>query len=93
MVGEALPQYDEHAAWAFSNGTWGLCSIPPNYEPSPPTPDFHPTSLGFRSRHPGGVQFGLADGSVQFIKQTIAHPIYRALSTRSGGEVIPGDAY
>jgi prepilin-type N-terminal cleavage/methylation domain-containing protein/prepilin-type processing-associated H-X9-DG protein len=88
MIGEALPQYDEHGAWAFSNGTWGLCSIPPNYKPSPPTPHFHPTSLGFRSRHPGGVQFGFADGSSRFIRQTIAHPIYRAFSTRSGGEAI-----
>jgi hypothetical protein len=25
---------------------------------------------------------------VRFLKATIAHPIYRALSTRSGGEVI-----
>ena len=93
MIGEGLPEYDQHAAWAFANGPWGLCSIPPNYKPSPPTPDFHPTSLGFRSRHPGGVQFGFADGSVRFLKATIAHPIYRALSTRSGGEVISADAY
>ena len=93
MIGEALPQYDEHAAWAFANGTWGLCSIPPNYHPSPPTPNFHPTSLGFRSRHPGGVQFVFADGSARFIKQTIASPTYRALSTRSGGELTSGDSY
>jgi len=93
MIGEALPQYDEHAAWAFANGTWGLCSIPPNYDPSPPTPNFHPTSLGFRSRHPGGVQFVFADGSARFIKQTIASPTYRALSTRSGGELTSGDSY
>ena len=93
MIGEGLPEYDQHAAWAFANGPWGLCSIPPDYKPSPPTPDFHPTSLGFRSRHPGGVQFGFADGSVRFLKATIAHPIYRALSTRCGGEVISSGDY
>jgi prepilin-type N-terminal cleavage/methylation domain-containing protein/prepilin-type processing-associated H-X9-DG protein len=93
MIGEALPQYDEHAAWAFSNGVWALCSIPPNYKPSPPTPSFHPTSLGFRSRHPGGAQFAFADGSVRMIKDTIAHPTYRALSTRSGGEISSASDY
>ena len=35
----------------------------------------------------------MADGSVRFIKQTIAQPIYHALGTRAGGEVISADAY
>jgi type II secretory pathway pseudopilin PulG len=93
MIGEALPEYDEHAAWAFANGPWGLCSVPPNYKPSPPTPNFHQTSLGFRSRHPGGLHFALADGSTRFIKETIAYPVYRALSTRNGGELFSGGDY
>jgi prepilin-type N-terminal cleavage/methylation domain-containing protein/prepilin-type processing-associated H-X9-DG protein len=45
------------------------------------------------SRHPGGVNFLFADGSVKFIKQTI-HPIpWRALATRAGGEVVSADSY
>jgi prepilin-type N-terminal cleavage/methylation domain-containing protein/prepilin-type processing-associated H-X9-DG protein len=62
--------------------------------------------FGFRSRHPGGANFLLGDGSVRFIKETInlAGPpnvgspglslgTFRQLSTRSGGEVVSADAW
>jgi prepilin-type N-terminal cleavage/methylation domain-containing protein/prepilin-type processing-associated H-X9-DG protein len=38
-----------------------------------------------------GVDFLFADGHVAFLKSTINYPIYTALSTRAGGEVVPGD--
>ncbi|WP_435018290.1 DUF1559 domain-containing protein [Tundrisphaera sp. TA3] len=47
--------------------------------------------LAARSRHPGGVNLLLADGHVRFIKDAVAPATWRALSTRSGGEVISGD--
>ncbi len=50
-------------------------------------------SFGFRSQHPGGVNFMFGDGSVRFIKSTIDLTTYRSLSTRSGGEVVSADAY
>jgi prepilin-type N-terminal cleavage/methylation domain-containing protein/prepilin-type processing-associated H-X9-DG protein len=43
-----------------------------------------------RSYHPSGVNALMMDGSVQFIKDGISLPVWRALSTRNGGEVIPG---
>jgi prepilin-type N-terminal cleavage/methylation domain-containing protein/prepilin-type processing-associated H-X9-DG protein len=46
-----------------------------------------------RSYHPGGVNVLLGDGSVRFIKSTIAGPIWRALGSVSGGEVVSADAY
>jgi prepilin-type N-terminal cleavage/methylation domain-containing protein/prepilin-type processing-associated H-X9-DG protein len=38
-----------------------------------------------------GVNFLFADGHVAFLRSTMNYNIYRALSTRSGVEVIPGD--
>jgi prepilin-type processing-associated H-X9-DG protein len=47
----------------------------------------------FRSVHPGGANFLFADGGVRWVKETIAMPTYRALSTIQGGEVVSADAY
>jgi prepilin-type processing-associated H-X9-DG protein len=46
-----------------------------------------------RSYHPGGVNALILDGSVRFIKSSIALPVWRALGTRSGSEVLGSDAY
>ena len=45
------------------------------------------------SRHPGGVNVGLGDGSVRFVKDTVNIQAWRALGTRNGGEVISADSY
>ncbi len=45
------------------------------------------------SRHPGGVNVLLADGSVKFIKATIAPQSWWALGTKAGGEVLSADSY
>jgi prepilin-type N-terminal cleavage/methylation domain-containing protein/prepilin-type processing-associated H-X9-DG protein len=49
--------------------------------------------LSFRSLHPGGLNFAMADGSVRFIKSSINLFTYRALATRAGGEVVSADQY
>jgi prepilin-type N-terminal cleavage/methylation domain-containing protein/prepilin-type processing-associated H-X9-DG protein len=43
----------------------------------------------FGSRHPGGANFALADGSVRFLSDRILLSTLQALSTRANGEVIP----
>jgi prepilin-type N-terminal cleavage/methylation domain-containing protein/prepilin-type processing-associated H-X9-DG protein len=45
------------------------------------------------SNHPGGVNLGLADGSVKFIKDTVGLQTWWALGTRASGEVISSDSY
>jgi prepilin-type N-terminal cleavage/methylation domain-containing protein/prepilin-type processing-associated H-X9-DG protein len=44
------------------------------------------------SNHPGGVNVGMADGSVRFVKDTTNLQAWWALGTRNGGEVISADA-
>jgi prepilin-type N-terminal cleavage/methylation domain-containing protein/prepilin-type processing-associated H-X9-DG protein len=46
-----------------------------------------------RSRHPGGVNLLLADGSVRFVKSTVNLTPWRALGTCNGGEIISADSY
>jgi prepilin-type processing-associated H-X9-DG protein len=45
------------------------------------------------SRHPGGVNVAFGDGSVRFIKSSINLESWRAIGTRSGGEVVSHSDY
>jgi prepilin-type N-terminal cleavage/methylation domain-containing protein len=45
------------------------------------------STTNFSSNHPGGGNFAIGDGSVDFIQETIDMAVYQALSTRAGGEV------
>ena len=46
------------------------------------------TSQGFKSRHTGGAQFVLADGSTRFISENIDYRVYQRLGARADGEVV-----
>jgi prepilin-type processing-associated H-X9-DG protein len=45
------------------------------------------------SDHPGGVNVALCDGSVKFIKDSIAHRVWWALGSRNGREVVSSEQY
>jgi prepilin-type N-terminal cleavage/methylation domain-containing protein/prepilin-type processing-associated H-X9-DG protein len=67
-----------------------------NLSANPASPAYACTNWGqlsFRSLHPGGLNFALADGSVKFIKSSISLAVYRALATRATREVISADQY
>jgi prepilin-type N-terminal cleavage/methylation domain-containing protein/prepilin-type processing-associated H-X9-DG protein len=91
LLGEALSGLDNMNSWAHMDNAIGVCAMPPNAK-NPATgqpfpPDQWWNHYGFTSAHPGGVQFAMADGSVQFIADGISLTLFRALGTRSGGEV------
>ena len=78
-------------SWAATSHLSGFFNayLPPNSE----RPDcmihfsFSPGWVAARSRHPGGVNVALADGSVRFVGESIDLAVWRALSTRKGEEV------
>ena len=63
------------------------------YASNPPCVSKTPTFNAARSYHPGGVNALMGDGRVQFFKNSVSVPVWRALSTTHGGEVVSADAY
>ncbi|MFH1919556.1 MAG: DUF1559 domain-containing protein [Planctomycetota bacterium] len=64
-----------------------------NNSPNPPcavTASGWPTMFAARSRHPGGVQVTMCDGSARFVSETIDIDTWRAVSTSQGGETLGG---
>jgi prepilin-type N-terminal cleavage/methylation domain-containing protein/prepilin-type processing-associated H-X9-DG protein len=71
---------------------YGACWVEPKAPCTRNTGDGPNHYIASRSLHPGGVNALFGDGSVHFLKDSIALPTWRALSSRSGGEVISSDA-
>jgi prepilin-type processing-associated H-X9-DG protein/prepilin-type N-terminal cleavage/methylation domain-containing protein len=76
-----------HPAFSMVIGTVGI-SDPPR---TPNHPRAHPED--YWSRHPGGVNFLFADGSVHFIRDSISQSVFLSLATRKGAEVVSADQY
>jgi type II secretory pathway pseudopilin PulG len=91
---------DHHRGGLFnSNALWTATTAPinfptcPNQGPGTSTGSFTcnhfanwQTSQGFKSRHPGGAQFVLCDGSTRFIAETIDYRNYQRLGSRRDAE-------
>jgi prepilin-type N-terminal cleavage/methylation domain-containing protein/prepilin-type processing-associated H-X9-DG protein len=78
--------------------TYGYHSTTSYWHSAPPNTRscmFPPSRISTtaNSRHPGGVNVGMADGSVRFVKSTVNVQTWRAMGTRNGGEVISADSY
>jgi prepilin-type N-terminal cleavage/methylation domain-containing protein/prepilin-type processing-associated H-X9-DG protein len=58
-----------------------------------PTGTCYQIHFSARSRHTGGVNVALADGSVHFVSNSIALFTWQALSTMNGGEVLDASAF
>lgn len=87
------PCYGRGYAWAFEPLVESTCAVPLNYV-GITTPVANQianngfVAQGFKSNHPGGAQFAMADGSVHFIGDNTPLGLYRALATMRGGEVV-----
>jgi prepilin-type processing-associated H-X9-DG protein len=69
---------------AFDVVNWAI----PNGDPLMPVSTAGSQYSAARSRHPGGVNVLLADGSVRFVRNAIDLATWKALGTMDGGEVI-----
>jgi prepilin-type N-terminal cleavage/methylation domain-containing protein/prepilin-type processing-associated H-X9-DG protein len=49
-----------------------------------------PTMMASRSRHGGGVQTAMCDGSTRFVSNNVAIGVWRALCSSAGGDAIEG---
>jgi prepilin-type N-terminal cleavage/methylation domain-containing protein/prepilin-type processing-associated H-X9-DG protein len=92
-VGECIPDMDIHSSWPYSNTSTATCAIPLNNAMNPGQPGFNnpgdwPNVYSFRSRHAGGGNFLMGDGSVRYVSQSINILTYRAQASRQGGEVV-----
>jgi prepilin-type N-terminal cleavage/methylation domain-containing protein/prepilin-type processing-associated H-X9-DG protein len=72
-------------------GSYTFCSN--LYQNNPACNNLNPAWNAARSRHPGGVNVLMSDGSVRFIKDTVNFLTWRAIGSPNGGEVVSADAY
>jgi prepilin-type processing-associated H-X9-DG protein len=84
---------DRGAVWADGAFNYGLYNHvrPPNSPLMDCVQHSNPGWKAARSRHEGGVNALLADGSVRFVRDAIAVTTWQAMGTRAGGEVVSGD--
>jgi len=85
-------------SWAVMGLTFGnVVSAPnpktPNCSTNPGNTLPGPGVFTFSSRHQGGANCLMADGSVRFLKDSVNINTVLALGSRNGGEVISADSY
>jgi prepilin-type N-terminal cleavage/methylation domain-containing protein/prepilin-type processing-associated H-X9-DG protein len=88
--GECIPDYTMHNCWGSES--WATTGFPINWRNgefrSGTLPPDYVNGDVFRSKHPGGANFGLCDGSVRFFDDNIDWALYRALASRAGKEPV-----
>jgi len=65
----------------------------PHSDKSDPNWSYLSQNIAARSQHPGGVHSLFCDGSVRFVRGSIAVPVWQALGSRRGGEVVSAGDY
>jgi len=102
LMGEVRPFCSAHEqdGWIDSNAFWTVTGPGLNYPTCPDQPGYTGnncnqigngawgTANSFRSKHVGGVQFTLCDGSSRFINQNIDILTFQKLADRRDGLVV-----
>lgn len=94
MIGETLPDQCTFISMFAVNFNVSPTTIPLNTFESDGPGGQHAagtswwTTSGFKSRHPGGANFAMGDGSVHFFTETIDYRLYNELGSRNGREVV-----
>jgi len=73
------------SGWDWDVVRWG------NTPPLPDRRGFDQCEVLFGALHPGGVNFGLADGSVRFISYTVDATTFQRLCARDDGNPVPSN--
>ncbi|MFH1922281.1 MAG: DUF1559 domain-containing protein [Planctomycetota bacterium] len=93
-LGEVRPRCSNHVrnGWLSFNALYTGTGIPINFPTCEGEQPYGPpcnlyrgawgASQGFKSRHPGGCQFALGDGSARFISETVDMVTYQKLGDR-----------
>lgn len=102
FIGEVRPDCSQHVfngGWIGDNNGTGVVStvIPINYDTCSQNDGVDACnrfcnwtmSWGFKSPHPSGANFGLGDGSVQFLNEDIEHEtVYQFMGDKSDGNPV-----
>jgi prepilin-type processing-associated H-X9-DG protein len=89
MAGETLPDQCCYNGAYANNFPLAGTTIPINtFEVCPKPPGCHVRACGYKSRHPGGANFLLGDGSVCFLPESIDYRLFNELGTRNGSEAV-----
>jgi hypothetical protein len=81
---------DRGALWADGAYNSGLYNhiLPPNSATMDCVRHSNPAYKAARSRHFAGVNVLLGDGAVRFVSEGVNMTAWRALGTRTGGEIV-----
>jgi prepilin-type N-terminal cleavage/methylation domain-containing protein/prepilin-type processing-associated H-X9-DG protein len=93
LANESEDRSSYWAAGRIPQGPIFSALLPPNSPNSDCDNDAGSGMFASRSRHAGGVNSLMTDGSVRFIKSSISQQIWWQLGTKAGGEVVSSDAY
>jgi prepilin-type N-terminal cleavage/methylation domain-containing protein/prepilin-type processing-associated H-X9-DG protein len=87
--GLALPSYSMGNMLVPPNPKYPNCNVDTGSQNAVNVPGVY----GLSSRHPGGANILMCDGSVKFLKDSTNMQTIWALGSRAGGEVVSADSY